>query len=103
MRTKLVPQLFKQPSAWVPVAMSLAMLAFILALLAIQGIPAPDPNADEGAPAHLFQLWLVVEVLLITYFAGRWLPQAPKQALTVLVLQVLAVMVACAPVFILHL
>ncbi len=89
----------KNPSAWIPVALSLAMLAFILSILSMYGIPTPDPNADEGVGAHLFQIWLVLEVLMIGFFAVKWLPQMPKQALFVLTLQILAVLAACFPVF----
>ena len=62
--------ILKKPSAWVPIILSLAMLAFILILLALQGVPAPDPDADEGVAAHLFQLWLVLEVLYGRVFCG---------------------------------
>lgn len=83
--------------------MSLAMLVIILALLALYGVPVPDPNADEGVGAHLFQIWLVLEVLLVSFFAIRWLPQRPMQALFVLTIQIIAALAACAPVFFFHL
>lgn len=35
-------------------------------------------------------------------FAIRWLPQSPRKALPVLVLQVAAALAAMAPVFLLH-
>lgn len=95
--------LFKQPSAWIPLALSLIMLGYILSLLMLHGVPAPQPEVDEGVAAHLFQLWLVVEVPMILFFAFKWLPRAPKQALIILALQIIAVLVTCAPVFILKL
>ncbi len=95
--------ILKKPSAWIPIAMSLAMLAFILTYLAIFGVSAPNPDADEGTPAHLFQLWLVLEVLMVSFFAVKWLPQKPKQALFVLAIQIIAVVAACAPIFYLEL
>ena len=94
---------FKRPSAWIPIVMSLAMLAFILTLLSIHGIPAPDENKDEGLGAHLFQLWLVIESVMIPYFAVRWLPQARKDAALILILQISFVLMACFPVFYLQL
>ena len=95
--------LLKKPSAWVPVVLSLAMLTFILTLLAMHGVPAPQPDADEGTAAHLFQIWLVLEVLMVTFFAAKWLPKTPKEALVVLAIQISAVLAACAPVSLLHL
>ncbi len=88
----------KRPSAWIPIALSFAMLAFILTLLGINGVPTQMPE-DEGVGAHLFQIWLVLEALMIPFFAVTWLPRAPKEALFVLVLQIAAVIAACAPVF----
>ena len=58
--------LLKKPSAWVPIAMPLAMLAFILVYLSRYGIVRQE---DEGTPAHIFQLWMVVEVLAVAFFA----------------------------------
>ena len=95
--------LLKKPSAWVPIALSLAMLVFIFSYIAIVGISAPDQNADEGVAAHLFQLWLVLEVLMVSFFAIKWLSQRPKEALFVLAIQIIAVLAACAPVFIFEL
>ena len=94
--------LLKRPSAWVPIALSLSMLTFILVYLATVGVSAPDPNADEGTPAHLFQLWLVLEALMVLFFALTWLPRAPKQTLLILALQVAAVLPPLAIVFFLE-
>ncbi len=91
--------LLKQPSAWIPVALALAMLVFILSYLAIFGISVPEPNGDEGVGAHLFQMWLVLEVLMVGFFAVKWLPQRPRRALLILAVQMIAVLAACAPVF----
>ncbi|OGZ50514.1 MAG: hypothetical protein A3C84_02000, partial [Candidatus Ryanbacteria bacterium RIFCSPHIGHO2_02_FULL_48_12] len=88
---------------WVPIALSLVMLAFILVYIATFGIAAPNPDADEGTPAHLFQIWMVLEVCIMGSFAITWLPQAPRQALCVLALQVGAASVPIAIIFILEL
>jgi len=95
--------LIKKTGAWVPIALSLAMLAFILVYLAMFGVSAQGPDADERAPARLFQLWLFLEALMIPFFVVKWLPQNPKQALFVLTLQIVAVLSACFPVFYLEL
>ena len=49
--------LLKQPSAWIPVAMSFAALVMLLGYVAIFGIVQHE---DEGAPAHIFQLIMVM-------------------------------------------
>ena len=86
----------KQPSAFLPIAMSAAALALVLGHIAIFGIVH---EADEGTPAHVWQLLMAGQVPMVAYFALRWLPQAPGQALRVLGLQVVAAMAACAPVY----
>lgn len=87
----------KKPSAWVPMAMSLIVLITMLMYIAISGVPVRQP--DEGTGAHLFQIWLVLEVVMVSFFAIKWLPQRPKQALLVLAIQIIAALAACAPVF----
>ncbi len=57
----------------------------------------------KGTGAHLFQLWIVLEVFAVSFFAIKWLPQRPKQALFVLALQVLAAFFPLAIVFFLKL
>jgi hypothetical protein len=87
----------KKPSAWIPIVMSLLVLGTMLISFAISGLPARQP--DEGTAAHLFQIWLVIEVLLVSFFAIKWLPQRPKPALVVLAIQIISALAACAPVF----
>jgi hypothetical protein len=72
--------LLKQPSAWLPMAMSLTALALVLGHAAIYGVVH---EADEGAPAHIWQLLMAGHIPLILFFAIKWLPRAPKQALLV--------------------
>jgi len=81
--------LLKQPSAWIPIAISLAALIFLLGYAAIHGI-TQTPNADEGAPARIFQLLMVGQFPIIAYFAIKWLPKRPKQSLFILALQAAA-------------
>jgi hypothetical protein len=45
--------LLKQPSAWIPLAMSLAALALVLGHALVYGV---IHEADEGAAAHTWQL-----------------------------------------------
>jgi hypothetical protein len=81
--------LFKQPSAWIPLAMSFAALAMIVIYVAINGF-ASSGNGDEGAPARIFQLIMLAQLPIVGYFAVRWLPKRPKQSLIVLALQAVA-------------
>ena len=90
----------KHPSAFVPIGMSLAALAVVLAHIAIFGAVH---EADEGTAAHIWQLLMAGQVPVVVWFAVKWLPQAPAQALGVLALQAVAILAACAPVYYFHL
>lgn len=91
--------MLKHPSAFLPVAMSLAALTTVLVFLAVHG---PAPQADEGAAAHIWQILMATQVPIVLFFAIKWVPQSPRQALPVIALQVSAALAAVAPVFILH-
>jgi hypothetical protein len=90
----------KQPSAFLPLAMSLTALGIVLGHIALYGVARV---ADEGAAAHLWQILMAGQIPLVAFFAIKWLPQAPKRALYILALQVGAALAAMAPVYILHL
>jgi hypothetical protein len=92
--------LVKQPSGFLPLAMSFAALAIVLGYLAVDGV-VREP--DEGTAAHLWQLLMAGQLPIVAFFAIKWLPQAPKQALAVLALQAIAGLAALAPVFLLGL
>jgi len=89
----------KRPSAFVPLVFSAAALAIVIGHVALYGVTR---GGDEGAAAHLFQLLLAAEVPIVAYFALRWLPRDGKAGWTVLALQLGAVVVALAPVYILE-
>ncbi len=91
--------MLKHPSAFVPVGMSLVALATILVFIALHGTA---PQADEGAAAHIWQLLMAGQAPLVLFFAVKWLPRSPRQALPVLGLQIGAALAAMAPVFLLH-
>ena len=88
----------KKPSAWLPVAMSLAAIGIVIAHVAIHGT-ARQP--DEGAAAHLWQLLMALQAPIVLFFIARWLPRTPRQALLVLAAQAGAALAAMAPVFLL--
>jgi len=75
--------LFKQPSAWIPLLMSLAALAIVLGHAAIFGIVHEN---DEGTAAHLWQILMVLQLPIVAYFLIKWLPKKLKQSLLVLAL-----------------
>ena len=88
------------PSAILPVIMSLAALATVLARVAIVG-GAREP--DEGAAAHIWQLLMLGQVPIIAFFAIKWLPRNTRQALLMLAVQLAAALAALAPVLLLGL
>jgi hypothetical protein len=88
--------MMKQPSAFLPLAMSFAALATVLVHVAIFGAAR---EADEGTAAHIWQLLMAGQVPVVAFFAIKWLPRAPRQALLILGLQAGAVLAALAPVF----
>ncbi len=95
-----ISTLMQQPSAFLPVAMSSVTLVMVLGTVASYGVVR---EADEGAVAHVFQLLMTGQVPIVAFFAIRWLPRAPRQALQILALQVGAALAALAPVFCLNL
>ena len=91
--------LLKTPSAFLPIAMSLAALATALTFLARHG---SAPQADEGTAAHLWQLLMAAQIPIVLVFVAKWVPRSPRPAATILVLQLVAALAAAAPVFLNH-
>jgi hypothetical protein len=95
----------RRPSAYLPVAMSLAALTMVLGAVAVDlargGHIVRDP--DEGAIAHLFQFLMTVQWPITLFFAVKWVRRAPRQAVGVLALQAGAWLASCAPIYFLHL
>lgn len=94
-----VGAIVKQPSAFLPLAMSFTALMIVLVHLAVYGA-ARQP--DEGAAAHMWQLLMAAQLPVLLFFAIRWLPRAPRQTLCVLGLQAAAALASLAPVFLLE-
>jgi len=90
--------MIKEPSGFLPIAMSVGALAMVVLHVALVGT-ARQP--DEGAAAHLWQLLMAGQLPFIAWFALKWLPRSPKQALPILALQAAAALAALAPVFLL--
>lgn len=91
-----------QPSAWLPIGMSILVVAMEAYLFIVSnGVIQREP--DEGIPAYLFQILMGGQLPFIAVFAAKWLPRAPKYALTVLALQFVAGVIAVFPVWYFHL
>lgn len=88
--------LLKRPSALLPVVMSLAALSTVMAYAMMFGTAR---QADEGTAAHLWQLLMAGQLPVVAFFAIKWLPAEPRQAVLVLALQVGAAVAALFPVW----
>ena len=98
-----VGSLIRRPSAFVPITMSLAALAVVLGYVSIYGVDGVVRQRDEGAAAHIWQLLVCAQIPLVAFFVIKWLPRSPQAALRVFALQIVALLVAAAPVYFLHL
>ena len=98
--TMKLPIMLKLPSAFIPVAMSVAALILVLLSIVIFGA---SREPDEGATAHLWQLLVAGQLPVMAFFAIKWLPRTPRPALAVLALQAVVFLAALAPVYILEL
>ena len=90
----------RQPSAYLPLAMSFAALAVVLVHVILFGAAR---EADEGTAAHIWQILMAAQLPIMAFFAIKWLPQTPRYALFVLALQAGAALAALAPVYFLNL
>jgi hypothetical protein len=95
----IMKTLMKSPSAFLPVAMSITALTMVLVYIATNGVAR---QADEGTAAHIWQILMAAQLPIIAFFAIKWLPRTPRQALMVLALQFGAALAALAPVYILR-
>jgi hypothetical protein len=86
----------RQPSAILPLALSLTALTLVLCHAAVYGIVH---QADEGIAAHIWQILMAAQAPILAFFAIKWLRLAPMPALQVLGLQVSAILANLAAVF----
>ena len=94
-----ITKLLKQPTGFLPLAMSLAAFALLIGFIARYGIIS---EPDEGSAAHIFQLLMIGQVPIIGVFAIKWLRRAPLQALTIVVVQIGAAIAAIGTVALLE-
>ena len=85
----------KKASALTPVVMSLIALVLVGIQLSIHGMRL---ERDEGALAHLYQLLVVGQIPVISFFAFRWLRRSPLQGLRVVAAQAFALAAVLVPV-----
>lgn len=88
--------LLKRPTAFVPLAISAGFLIPLLVGVA-QGTLVRQP--DEGIGAHLFQILIPLQVIIIAAFAVAWLPRRPRPAILVLALQGAALLAVLSIVY----
>jgi len=88
--------ILKQPSAWLPVAISFTGLTMVLVHFAVSGIVH---ETDEGTLAHLWQLLMAGQVPIVAFFAFKWLPKDPRRAIPVLGLQAASAAASFASVY----
>ena len=88
--------MIRQPSAFIPVVMSLAALLTVLSHIAMFGTAR---EADEGTAAHIWQLLMAGQLPIIGFYVIKSLPQMPKEAVRILALQIGAACAAAAPVY----
>jgi hypothetical protein len=92
--------LTENPSAYIPVAMSLIALVLVASAV-ISGDATPQP--DEGTVAHLWQILIWGQIPIVVFFAIKWLRRSPKRALKILMLQVGGLLANFAVIFFLKL
>jgi hypothetical protein len=92
---KSTAKIMRQPSALLPLLMSVAALTLVLGHVAVAG---GGREADEGTAARLWWLLIAGQVPIVSYFAVTSLPRAPRPALLVLTLQAAALVANLATV-----
>jgi len=90
-----VPKL-RNPTVFLPLAMSLLALGMVLVHFTIFGIVK---ETDEGTAAHIFQLLMVGQFPIVAFLAFRWFAIAPRQTFFFIVFQVVAALAAIMAVF----
>ena len=87
--------LLKKPSAFIPLIMSIVAYMMIFVVLLTVGVTHPQ---DEGAPARIFQLLILLQIPIVASFALKWVPQNPRPAIIILILQAGMALMAVAAV-----
>jgi len=87
--------LFRSPSAVIPLVMScIALVTVIFHMLQHGG----GYTGGDDPAAHLFQILMAGQAPFVAFFALKWMPRMPSQAMHVIAIQAAAALVALAPV-----
>jgi hypothetical protein len=86
--------MLRQLSAFVPLAMSFAALLLVIYQLITS---SNSMGAEADASKSVFQLLIVGQAPFAAYFAVKWMPRAPGDAMLILALQAAAAVAALAP------
>ncbi|HET7703210.1 MAG TPA: hypothetical protein VFK35_07410 [Candidatus Limnocylindrales bacterium] len=86
-------------SAWLPMLVSAAAFALVAGWFIVVG---PERTADEGMPARLFGVLVLVNAFAIGYFGSRWLPVARRPAAVILLAQLILAAVPVALIMLLE-
>jgi hypothetical protein len=92
--------LLKRPTAFLPILISAAFLVPLTVGL-LRGTLVRQP--DEGTVAHLFQILMPVQIVIIGAFAVSWLPKRALAAAEVLCLQLAGLVCVLSIVYFRHL
>jgi len=88
--------LIKHPTAWLPMGMSVAILALVLSMVTTLGVMQ---YSGSGATSQMFQFWIAAESSMIAFFGFKWIPQMPLEAQWVMLGQILFALIPLAIVF----
>ncbi len=69
--------------------MSCAAFGLLMGYVLVFGTTAETPDGDEGTAARIFQILMLGQLPVMLYFLYRELPNETKNALMVLLLQIL--------------
>lgn len=95
----------KHPSGYIPLILSACAIALLGGYLAIYGTGSARPGIevqDEGPAAHIYQLLIGAQILIIPWFALRWGRRELGPCATLVGLQVLATLTSFGPLWLIE-
>lgn len=95
----------KHPSGFVPLVLSACAIALLASYIAIYGVGSARPDVDvhdEGSAAHIYQLLIGAQILIIPWFALRWGRRDLRAGTTLVALQVLAIIASFGPLWLIE-
>ena len=95
----------KHPSGYMPLLLSVCAIALLGIYLAVYGAGSARPGIDvhdEGPAAHVYQLLIGAQLLIIPWFSLRWGWREFKAGATLVALQVLAILASFGPLWLIE-